>query len=330
MAVTSTPSSLTSKLRVVDLGSAVVGARYLGATPVFALGEGALAFAGEEITRVEAHKGALLSFAGDARSILTGGDDGRVVRTLGDGSTETLFEQRGRWVDQVAAGADEAVAFSFGKTAYFRSRKGETKTLDVPSTVGGLAFAPKGTRLAVAYYSGVNLWFPNAQAKPEILEWKGSHRGVVWSPDMRFVVTTMQEPALHGWRLADGGHMRMSGYPSRVKSMAFTADGKFLATSGSNEIILWPFASKDGPMGKQPTMLAMRDVRVSCVATHPKDEVVACGFDDGLAMLVRISDGAEILVRSPDGSPITAMAWRADGGALCMGTEAGKVAVLVL
>jgi hypothetical protein len=38
-----------------------------------------------------------------------------------------------------------------------------------------LAFAPKGVRLAVAHYNGVSLWFPNAQAAPEMLEWKGSH-----------------------------------------------------------------------------------------------------------------------------------------------------------
>ncbi|GLK82055.1 WD40 repeat domain-containing protein [Ancylobacter defluvii] len=329
MAVNSTPSSLTSKLRAHALDGAVVGAAYLGATPVFALAEGVLAFAGEEPLRVEAHKGVLLSLAADARSILSGGDDGRVVRTRGDGSTEVVFEQKGRWIDQVAIGAD-AIAFSAGKTAHFQPAKGEMKTLTVASTVGGLAFAPKGTRLAVAHYGGVTLWFPNAQAKPEFLEWKGSHRGVAFSPDMRFVVTTMQESALHGWRLSDGGHMRMSGYPARVKSMAFTAGGKFLATSGSNEAILWPFASKEGPMGKQPSMLAPRDVRVSCVAAHPKDEVIAIGFEDGMAMLVRISDGAEILARAPDASPVSAMAWRADGGALCIGTESGSAGVLVL
>ena len=330
MAPTSMPSSLTSKLRVHPLGGAVAGACYLGATPVFALSEGVLAFTGDEPLRVEAHRGVLLSLAADARAILTGGDDGRVVRTRGDGSTEVLFEQKGRWIDHVAAGADGMFAFSVGKTAHFRPAKSEPKTLDVASTVGGLAFAPKGTRLAIAHYGGATLWFPNAQAKPELLEWKGSHRGIAWSPDMRFVVTTMQEPALHGWRLADGGHMRMSGYPARVKSMAFAAGGKFLATSGSNEAILWPFSGKDGPMGKQPTMLAPRDVKVSCVAAHPKDEVIAVGFEDGMVMLVRMSDGAEILARGPDDSAVAAMAWRADGGALCMGTEAGMGGVLVL
>ena len=122
----------------------------------------------------------------------------------------------------------------------------------MPSTVGGLAFAPKGLRLAVAHYNGVTLWFPNAQAAPEMLEWKGSHLDVAFSPDGKFLVTAMQEPTLHGWRLVDAKHMRMSGYSARVRSFGWTAGGKWLATSGSEQLMLWPFQGKDGPMGKQP------------------------------------------------------------------------------
>ena len=115
-----------------------------------------------------------------------------------------------RWIDNVALHPDGAVAWSAGKTAFVRSGKGEEKSFDAPSTVGGLAFAPKGLRLAIAHYNGVTLWFPNMAAKPEFLEWAGSHLGVTFSPDNKFLVTTMHEPALHGWRLADNRHMRMS------------------------------------------------------------------------------------------------------------------------
>ena len=124
------------------------------------------------------------------------------------------------------------VAWSAGKTAFVRSGKAEEKSLEVPSTVGGLAFAPKGLRLAVAHYNGVTLWFPNMAAKPEFLEWAGSHLGVVFSPDNKFLVTAMHEPALHGWRLADNRHMRMTGYPGRVRSMSWSAGGKFAGDVG--------------------------------------------------------------------------------------------------
>jgi len=67
---------------------------------------------------------------------------------------------------------------------------------------------------------------------PEFLEWAGSHLGVTFSPDNKFLVTTMHESALHGWRLADNRHMRMSGYPGRVRSMSWSAGGKGLGYLG--------------------------------------------------------------------------------------------------
>jgi len=230
----------------------------------------------------------------------------------------------------VALGPDGAVAWSVGKQAFVKPAKGEAKSLDLPSSAGGLAFTPKGLRLAVAHYGGVTLWFPNAQAKPETFAWKGSHLDVMFSADGRFLITSMQEATLHGWRLADAKDMRMSGYSAKVRSMAFTAGGKWLATSGSEQLILWPFGSKDGPMGKQPQMLIPYDKRAVAVACHPKQEVVAVGFEDGLLMLARIEDGAEILARKPGKAPISALAWSHDGNMLAFGTEDGQAGIVDL
>ena len=164
----------------------------------------------------------------------------------------------------------------------------EDKSFDAPSTVGGLAFAPKGLRLAISHYNGVTLWFPNMAANGEVLEWAGSHLAVTFSPDNKFLVTAMHEPALHGWRLADHRHMRMTGYPGRVRSMSWSAGGKALATSGADCVIMWPFASKDGPMGKEPAMLAPLQARVSVVACHPRQDILAAGYSDGTILMVRL------------------------------------------
>ena len=202
------------------------------------------------------------------------------------------------------------------------------RTYEAPSTVAGLAFAPKGFRLAIAHYNGVTLWFPNASAKPETLEWKGSHLSVAFSPDGRFLVTAMQEPTLHGWRLADAKHMRMSGYSERVRSLSWAAGGEFLATSGSEQLILWPFDGKDGPMGKQPKLLAPAKSRVSVVACHPRQPVVAAGYADGVVVIARIDDGALIEVKAAGASPASALGWDADGHTLAFGAEAGEAGTL--
>jgi WD40 repeat protein len=305
--------------------------------PVLVLGEEALLFVRHEgePERVAVHGGGILAAASNGERIVTGGDDGTVVATRADSSHEVVAtDAKRRWIDQVALGPDDIVAWSAGKDAFVTShaprRSSEPRHVEVPSTVGGLAFAPKGVRLAIAHYNGATLWFPNAQAKPERLEWKGSHVAATFSPDGRFLVTAMQEPTLHGWRLADGKHMRMSGYTAKVRSMAWTASGKALATSGSRELILWPFQGKDGPMGAEPAMLAPLNCLATTVACHPRTDIVAVGYEDGTVLLVRTPDGAEILARRPDGNPLSALAWNATGTRLAFATEAGDAGVAEL
>jgi WD40 repeat protein len=122
----------------------------------------------------------------------------------------------------------------------------------------------------------------------------------------------------------------MSGYSARVRSFGWSADGAYLATSGSEQLILWPFGGKDGPMGQQPKLLAPMQARVAMVACHPKQPVVATGYADGLVLLVRAEDGAEVVARRPGGSPVTALAWYSASERLGFGTEDGEAGVVAL
>jgi len=331
MTDTTTPlASLADRVRPIAAGGGIVGVHFLGRTPVFVLGEEHLLFAPEQgEQRVAIHDGAILASASDGIRILTGGDDGTLVATDARGEHAILAtDDKRRWIDQVALGPDGALAWSAGKTAHVLTKKGEPRSFEAPSTVAGLAFAPKGFRLGIAHYNGATLWFPNASAKPETLEWKGSHLSVAFSPDGKFLVTAMQEPMLHGWRLPEGQHMRMSGYSARVRSLGWTADGDFLATSGSEQLILWPFDGKDGPMGRQPKIMARSKARVVVVACHPHQPVVAVGYADGVVVLARIDDGALIEVKAAGASPVSALGWEAAGQTLAFGTEAGEAGAL--
>ena len=326
-------ASITDKVRPLAVGMPASSVHFLGETAVFVGAEESTAIvsAEGEISRVDIHGGAVLCAASDGARIVTGGDDGKVVALNAKGEVVALAtDEKRRWIDNVALHPDGAVAWSAGKTAFVRGGKGEEKSFDAPSTVGGLAFAPKGLRVAVAHYNGVTLWFPNMAAKPEFLEWAGSHLAVAFSPDNKFLVTAMHEPALHGWRLADNRHMRMSGYPGRVRSMSWSAGGKGLATSGADTVIVWPFASKDGPMGKEPAMLAPLQARVSAVACHPKQDIMAAGYSDGTVLMVRLEDAAEILVRRRGGAAVSGLAWSARGALLAFATEDGDAGMVAL
>jgi WD40 repeat protein len=328
---TSNIASVVERTRPVKADAPVVGVHFLGETAALVLGEEALLLAPPqgEVRRVAVHGGAILAAAADGTRIVTGGDDGKVVATIQDGESKTMAsDAKRRWIDHVAIAPDGTVAWSAGKQAFVQTPKGAERVHEVASTVGALAFAPKGLRLAVTHYNGATLWFPNAKAAPETLEWKGSHLGATFSPDGRFLVTSMQEPMLHGWRVVDRKDMRMSGYAARVRSLDWTADGKWLATSGSTQLILWPFQAKDGPMGKQPRLLAPMEAQVEVVACHPTQAIVAVGYVDGLILIVRVDDGAEILARKPTGAPVTALAWSAAGKLLAFGTEDGEAGVV--
>lgn len=314
----------------VETAGFILWAGFLGRTPAFASGDGTIAL-GTETKAVKAHGGILAAARDvDGKSLVTGGDDGRVVRTDAAGGSVVLAEKGRKWIDQVAAGPGGAVAFASGRTLWVRDGAGKENELSRPSAVGGLAFFPKGLRVAIAGYNGVGVWFPGAIAPPQELEWKGSHIGVTVSPDGANVVTTMQEAALHGWRLRDGQHMRMSGYPAKVKGLSWSAKGRYLATTGAQASICWPFHYKDGPMGKRPLELGPRQELVTAVACHPFEEIGAIGYEDGMILLVRFADGEEVLLRKPGGAPVSALGWETSGLELAFGTEGGEAGVVAL
>ena len=267
------PTSLRDKVTPIAAGAEVVACGFLGRTPVLALADGVV-LVGDR--RVVAHDGAVVLVARcDGKRMVTGGDDGRVVETRADGSTHLLGDEKGKWIDALALREDGSTAWSVGKTVRARDPKGEMKTHTAPSGVRGLDFAPKGYRVVLSHYNGVSLWFPNTAAEPDGLAWRGSHLDVVMSPDGKFVVSAMQENALHGWRVADKKDMRMTGYPAKTRSFSWSHDGKHLATSGAEACIVWPFETKDGPMGKGPRECGTRPSRLSRVAFHPAALVLA-------------------------------------------------------
>lgn len=314
----------------LDLDGHCVVAAFVSDIPHFALADGVVHRLDHGHKSATAHDGLLCAtVAQDGRSLLTGGEDGKVCALTADGSAALLADIGRKWISHVAAGPQGAVAWASGRRAAVRFADGKVRELDHPRTVEGVAFAPKGMRIGVARYNGVTLHFPSTEGKPVELQWDGAHTGITFSPDGNFVVTTMQENALHGWKLADGKHMRMSGYPAKVKSLSWSAKGRWLASSGAPAAILWPFHAKDGPMGKAPLELGTRgNAMVTAVACHPADEIMAIGYEDGMVLAARFADAKEVLLRRPGKGAISTMGWDSEGRRLAFGSTAGDCGVV--
>jgi WD40 repeat protein len=298
--------------RPMNFDAYVTEVLFADGTAVFALGDGAVAF--EDGTRLEAHDGAVLCATRhpSGKGIVTGGDDGRVAWSRA-GGTEVLAEIKGRWIDAIDAAADSGlIAFCAGRELHVRDAADPafSRTFTHEKSVAGLAFDPRGRRIAAATYGGVALWYARIEGqKPVMLRWAGSHVAVAFSPDGKFLLSAMQENALHGWRLSDAKDMRMGGYPSKIKSITFVEGGQWLATSGANGVVLWPFQGANGPMGKQATEVGFDEsCMVARLAADPAGDLIVAGLDDGRVWVCDLKTQKLEMLKAEKGPPITAVA----------------------
>jgi WD40 repeat protein len=319
--------------RRLALGASATSAHWIGGEACFALGDGAV-IAGSlegETRRTQANDGAILSAAlhPDGKRLLTGGDDGRLNALSPTGEIETLAELR-KWIDHIAASPVSGVIVAgAGKEAVVLREGREAHRFAYPSTIGGLALDAKGRRLAASHYGGATLRYAlMADDKGVELKWAGSHLAITLSPEAEYVITGMQENALHGWRLPEKIDLRMDGYPSKTKSFCWDKRGRWLATSGANAAIVWPFVGKLGPQGKPPLQPGEREALVTAVAFHPSEDVLAIGYSDGAALLVRLTDPTGMELDEPGEGAVTALAWSGDGKRLAIGDEAGRGAIV--
>jgi len=310
-----------------------------GAVAAFALGDGTVRIvdtrAPREPVRVsEAHRGAVLAMAplADGSGFLTGGDDGRLVRVGAAGESTALASFGIHWVGHIAA-AHDRILCAVGRESVLLGLDGRRLASRAhPSTVEGVYIDARSKRIAVGHYDGVTIWSgANPDQQSRLLRWKGAHFSVTLSPDNRYVVSAMQENALHGWRLSDGAHFRMTDYDAKIRSFGWTRAGRYLATAGAQTVLCWPFFHKDGPMGRLPLELGMpAGPLVKVVAPHASCNVVASGYDNGHVILFRLDDDGWIPIAFGGRSPVSALAWSPDGTALAYGTESGEAALVDL
>jgi WD40 repeat protein len=297
---------------------------------LFALGDGQVRWAGGAAQTP--HDGPVLAAARHptAEGVITGGDDGRLVWSRRDG-TEVLAEAKNRWIESIAtAPGASLVAFGAGREARVIdvADAAFTRTFAHERSVADVALDSRGRRLAAATYGGAALWYARiAEQQPAMLRWAGSHIGVLFSPDGRFLMSSMQENSLHGWRLSDAKDMRMGGYPAKVRSLAFLDGGRMLATAGANGVVVWPFAGADGPMGKQAMEIGFDErALVVRVAAEPAGTRLAAGLSDGRVWACDVATGQRADVRTELGPPISALAF--SGGRIAWGDEEGAAGVL--
>lgn len=303
-----------------------------GSSFAFGLGDGQVHIvAGDERKTVKAHAGAVPALYPYADGFITLSDDGTSKIISVDGSVKDFADFKGQWTERMAIHKNGSVAVAVGRHIHLWTNPQDEPRIIGPhnGTVNDLYFAPDGRGLAAAHRDGVTLWaWPHFEPQPMALPWKGAHLAVTISADKRWIVTAMQEGALHMWNVALKRDYQMRGYFGKPTSMAWSADRKWLATSGAEAVILWPF-DKAGPEGREPLQLGWSNSSlVTQVAAHPDAPIMAAGFEDGALVMIDLHEKRAYAASAPSGHAVTSMVFSADGDSLIVGTAGGGAAVL--
>jgi WD40 repeat protein len=299
-----------------------------GGAFAFGLGNGSVHIVqGAERRTVKAHSGAVPALKSYDDGFLSLSDDGTLKFVTRTGDVSDVADFKGAWTEKLAVHPNGSFAVAVGKNIHlYTKRDAEPKILGPHNgSATDICFAPDGMGLAASHRDGMTLWaWPHFEPQALPFAWKGAHLAVTISPDKKWVVTAMQEGALHMWNVPLKRDYQMSGYWAKPTKMVWSADRKWLATSGSETVILWPF-DRAGPEGREPMQLGWSNgALISALAAHADEPVIAAGFEDGAVVLLDLQNKKAFNAAAPSGQPVSAIAFSPAGDGFIAGTVAGN------
>ncbi len=286
---------------------------------------------GESINSWSAHELGTLSarWSADGTLLATAGQDGKA--TILDGKTLlqlVALDHGSVWVEHLAwSPRNNLLLTAAGKILRLWNSDGSLVEEFEPhdSTISGVQWNPAATDIfATSCYGGVRLWRLGTNTPKRKLQWKGSLLNLEYAPNGKVIACGCQDGAVHFWVLPNGDDLEMSGYPTKIRELAWDHKSRFLATGGGEDVVVWDFSGK-GPEGSKPAMLAGHESFVSFLAFQPKGSFLASGGFDGRLFIWNPSASQSPVAHVELDSEISKLSWQLDGTALASGQACGAV-----
>jgi len=225
-----------------------------------------------------------LSWQPDGNLIASSGQDGKV--RLWDGAKGTaagILDADAPWAERVVwSPKGDYLVSAAGKKLRLWNDQGELvrSFADLPSTVADVKWAPKGKEFASIGFGGPCFWSPEADALLRQFSWKGSALVLAWSPDGKCLVGGAQDASVHFWYVKDGKDLEMSGYPRKVRELAWDSTSTYIASGGGQLVTVWDCSGK-GPAGSKPISFALHEEPLSALAFQHKGVLLASACAGG-------------------------------------------------
>lgn len=299
-----------------------------------------------------------LAWSPDGTHFVSGGEDrtihilngqtGRYIRAIRGHTacvTTVTWSPDGQWI--ASGGCDN-------KVLVWHARSGAIVTAYTQHTAWickGLAWSPDGASIASASWDGsVHIW--EAMTGKTLVRYR-EHRGVVtalaWSPDGTHVVSGEGYPdcAIHIWdaftgqqRLLYRAHMHDTAGtrpiegasdpeaeaqqrgPSSVRSLAWSPDGKWIASAGLRDVFrVWDAQTGEDLIAKAPSRWA------ELLAWSPDSSYVATGQHDSIDFWSIAAKKITHTYTLPNHYSLTALAWSPDQKAIATGARKPGISV---
>lgn len=285
---------------------------------------------GDVVGELPGHEMGTLAMGWAAGGLATAGQDGAVRLWNPPAREPRATMQAGPgWADHIAwnpAGTQLLAAAGRRLTLWGADGALLREFERQPSTITGVLWHPETPDVvACGLREGARLFRTGETKAFKELPSPAPVLALAWSRSGRFLAAGCHDGAVRFWDLRSGEMFQMRGYPVKVRSLSWSADSRFLVTSGALEVAQWDFAG-NGPAGKGAELYTLHADVVNVVAHAPRGYRFASGGREGIVAFWESGLTRPLKVAMVP-SEVRALAWSPDGRWVAAGFDDGATGV---